>query len=344
MEDYNKVINLKQKGLSQNKISSIINVSSATVWHWCNTNRKPRAIYAKKLEKKLPESSKRLSLSLAYIYGVLIGDGSIERNKKNCRVVLNVTDKEFADRFENEIRKWSKMTPARTERNVKYNNKTKYGNVIKGKSHFYVVRLASKQAVEFLSNRIKCGTYDWEVPNEIINASDERIICFFLKGVYDSDGYVIHSDTIRMIGLEMWGKKGLEKIRILLNKIGIESEITQSKKQKIKNTYLLRISRRNNLELFSKKINFTIERKKKILLYSLKSYKRYIFNKVEAEKLILEYLKNNKKTTYEIAKTIKRSYSATCYHLKRLKKKGKLKMIKNWRVVNGNASNIWYVK
>lgn len=347
IEDYNTALNLNKKGFSLRKISNSLQISSATIWHWTHTKRKPRFVYAKSREKPIKETSKKLSSSLAYIYGVLVGDGSIERNDRTNRIVLNVTDKDFANKFEHELKRWSGIEPTRNERDVNFDHVTKWGNRIVGKSHYYVVRLGSKKAVEFLINKGMFGTYNWKVPEDIKHCNNEKIICSFLKGFFDSDGYVTLSKNkrTRFIGAQNFNTGGLEEIQNLLFKIEIQSSITQSNEQKIRNMHSITISNRKSLEIFSKKINFSIKRKIESLEKLLKSYSRLevYYGSEEVQDLILKLLRKKPRTINQISKSINRSIRTTHYHLQKLKKTRKVKMIRNWREVSANASNIWLI-
>jgi intein-encoded DNA endonuclease-like protein len=268
--DYEKVIKLKKKGLSQNKIAKIVGVSSATVWHWTNTNRKPRSDYAIRMLRPFPKRAQKLSEDLAYIYGVLLGDGSIEvstkgrkRKTKTHRIVLNVTDKDFAKEFYSRLKSWCSLNPTFRERDKYSNHQTKYGNWIKGWSHFYVVRLSSKRAVEYLLNHIKSKTYSWEVPKSILNCNNKRILGVFLRGFFDSEGYpVFWKGKFIRLEFEVFGTKGVNQISKIMNKLGIEHTITQGKKQKLHGTKVVRILRNKSVENFKKHVNFTIARKR----------------------------------------------------------------------------------
>jgi len=325
-EDYKKVLKLRTQGFSFRGIAKAVGVSSTTALFWAKTKRKPRVLYSKRMEKILPLKSKKLSSSLAYIYGVLVGDGYIENSCRIHRICLNVTDKDFAEKFRINLEAWSDMKPSISERTVIHNHKTKYGKLIKGVSHMFVVRLTSKQAVEFLLTKIKCKTYDWNVPEDISNCSDEEIICNFLKGFFDSEGCVIYNNRNRRVEAFSVNKNGIENIEILLEKIKIKSEITQenlqTNKGKTSKFYTLQIRRRRDLELFAGKVNFSINRKTKKLKRMLKSYKRYQYQIEEAENKILESLIGGPKTVKDVSKIINRSARTTYYHITNLKREG----------------------
>lgn len=342
IEDYKKVLKLRNKNLSFRKIADIVGVSNSTALFWVNTKRKPRIFYSKRREKKLLLNSKKLSPELAYIYGVLVGGGSIENRNRTYRINLNVVDKEFAENFSKKLKKWSGMEPSMSERTVFSNHKTKYNKLIRGVSHFFVVRLASKQVINFLQRKIKNGTYKWRVPEDVINSNDEDIICNFLKGFFDSEGCVIHSNRTRRVEAFSVNKEGLDQIQILLEKIYIKSRNLQTEEQKLMGAYTLRISKRTNLEKFEK-VNFIINRKREKFENLLKSYKLYVYQIGEVENRLIEDLKKPK-TVKEISAIIDRKVRTTYYHMNNLEKMGKVVCVKRWRKYGGNIPNLWLIK
>jgi len=275
LEDYDKVKSLRKKGLSFNKIAKEVNISSATIQLWIKTSRKPRYLYANQQQRQLNSKSKELTSHLAYIYGVLIGDGYLEKSKLTNRITLIVTDKDFAQKFYNTLKKWSGFEPTWNEGYHLNNHRTKYGNLINALSYFYIVRLGSKQAVHFISKNLKCKTYTWEIPLEITNTQDNKIIFAFLKGIFDSEGCAVYSKKYnkKRIDLRMYGQQ-VKTLQELLKKVDIDSTVTQGKKDKQQGTYVLRILRKESIKLFIRKIGFTINRKEKILAEILDSYKR----------------------------------------------------------------------
>lgn len=273
LDDYNKVISLRKKGFSYRKISQQVNISTTTGQLWVKTSRKPRCLYAMKQQKVLNNKSRKLTPCLAYIYGVLIGDGHLEKSKLSNRITLKVIDKEFALKFCKVLKEWSGFNPTWSEAYRIFNHKTKYGSLINCKSYFYTVRLGSKQAVDFISKNIKCKTVDWDVPENIMQTDDKDIIFAFLKGVFDSEGSAVYSQKYnkKRIELKMYGEN-VKHLQYLLKKVGIESTVSQGKILKERNMYLLRILRKNSIKVFVKNIGFIIERKKDILSKILNSY------------------------------------------------------------------------
>jgi len=274
MKDYNKVISLRKQGYSYNQIAEIVNISSTTAQLWVKTTRKPRIVYAtQKQQRQMKSKSRKLTPELAYIYGVLIGDGCIEISPYSSRIALHVTDKDFAEKFYQTLKQWSSFTPTWMESIRISNHRTKYGKVIRSNSKRYTVRLGSKQIIKFITKKFKWKTKDWCVPMCIKKSKNKKIISYFLKGIFDSEGFPILDlkNRTRRIEIEMWGEQ-LKQIQELLKRLDIESTVIKGKRGKGRGTYILRIIRKESIKLFAKHINFTIKRKNKKLSELLNSY------------------------------------------------------------------------
>lgn len=344
IQDYDRVIKLKESGLSQNKISEEAGVSSTTAWHWINTSRKPRYLYARKQQRSMLEGSKHLSNELAYIYGVLIGDGCLEAGKLSNRIYLGVCDKDFAYEFAKVLKKWSGFNPTINKRKANAQpRQTKYGNWIKARQDQYVVRLGSKQIVEFLLTKVDSKTYTWKVPKDILKSKNEVIIASFLKGIFDSEGSAIYDTKYnkRRVELTMYGKE-VKKLQELLDKIKIKSTVIQRKRKNERGIFILRILDKKSLTRFNKIIGFTIRRKDILLKKGLNSYKREPYDGEKTKKDILLSLRNKPKTVKEISLETNKHKNTIHYHLKKFKE-NKAKIIGR-KVENGVISNLWVLK
>ena len=207
----------------------------------------------------------KLTTEKSYLLGVLgPGDGYVGYDE----LELGVTDKEFAMKFKNYLEKVYGIKPSlyfRKPVNPNHNPK-------------YHVRLCSKSAVEDIKKYAKhFKEYNWQLPKAIRNAS-EKIKCAYLRGVFDSQAHV--SINKYEITMYLSNLKGLYKIKKLLKNIGIRASISD-------HNQILRISSRKNIELFSKKINFIIKRKRKALKKLLEKYKnsRKTISKILNEEL-----------------------------------------------------------
>ncbi|MFH1365721.1 MAG: LAGLIDADG family homing endonuclease [archaeon] len=107
--------------------------------------------------------------------------------------------------------------------------------------------------------------------------------CAFVKGFFDSEGDI--DPKSRRIGATSVNFNGLKDISVILNDIGIRNSIISEKIPKENRfiKHVIRIQDRKSIELFSKNIGFTIERKQKGLESSINSYQ---FRKILAEELV----------------------------------------------------------
>ena len=209
-ENYDKAIELRNKGYGSLRISKILGFKSrSAVEEWINRGRQPYYISKKRIKwsnseknkeriknlnyitqpkavkisaqlrtKRLPESAKNLSQELAYILGVLYGDGHI--SIKQRRVILSVIDKDFALEFRNTIEKWSSFKSRFYTRNIKTNNK------IKNRKIQYACYIDSIEANKFLKY------FDIN----LLNNSNNHIKVNFLRGFFDSEGHISNSNEI----------------------------------------------------------------------------------------------------------------------------------------------------
>lgn len=264
MEDYEKVLNLRKQGHSYNEISDIADVGRTTCIKWVKTDRKPRSNYAKRRSKNPREDFKELDKNLAYIYGVLTGDGYIEKTDRTYRLGLSVTDEDFAENFREKLNNWSGMNASVSRREIKHNHTTKYGDPIRCETEYIETRLASKVLVKFLKKKSEFKTEHWKVPQDI-KESSENMKAKFLRGLFDSEGFSTFSGRTKRIEIEMKNKPGLKEIQDLLKDLEISSYLNQGSEQRLKNTYALRTHDADSIKNFENKINFSIERKRSSL-------------------------------------------------------------------------------
>ncbi len=255
---YDRVMELRKQNFGAKKISRILNIPKGTIDGWLYKECKPISIsekYRKAQEKNkkyltgggwnrktFPESAKKLSADLAYICGVILGDGYI--HKTTGSIELMVKDEDFANNFALFLKKWSTLTP--------YIYKRKY----------FVVCLNSIETTKFLLENLN-GLID-----QIIGTMDEKIICSFLRGLFDSEGSIYYDKKRGNVHLYMGitNRKIAENVKYLLSKIGIESKFyIRKQREGWKTFYKLEIQKRKMQQLFLEKIGFSIQRKQKIL-------------------------------------------------------------------------------
>jgi len=175
--------------------------------------RSKGAIYTKAWKMGLTENPQIFwkplnSYSLAYILGVILGDGYVSKKlSKRYKIGLNVKDKEFAEAFHNALLKIGLKA------------------MLKLKKDNWWVWSCNKNFCEWFNNLTL---------NQIISIIEENdLIPPFIRGMYDSDGsfeirnkkYGYHSIIIYNTDESL-----LECIRELLYRIGISSVLSLKRK------------------------------------------------------------------------------------------------------------------
>ncbi|MBS3150273.1 hypothetical protein J4425_00490 [Candidatus Woesearchaeota archaeon] len=175
-DKYNQAIKLKNQGLGSLRISKILRLKSrSAVEEWINRGRQPYYFSKKRINwssseknkerirrlnkitqpkatkisaelrtKRLPESAKKLSEELAYILGVIYGDGHV--SIKQRRVILSATDKDFVLNFRDNLEKWSNFKARFYKRDIKTNE------TIKNRKSQYVSYIDSIEASKFFND------------------------------------------------------------------------------------------------------------------------------------------------------------------------------------------------
>ncbi|MBU3907049.1 MAG: hypothetical protein KKA64_02240, partial [Nanoarchaeota archaeon] len=215
----------------------------------------------------------KLNSDLAYILGVLAGDGFIDYNdsRRNYHIGLAVTDKEFVEKFKESLFNFFNINSSNEFRKSKNENWRDQ----------YLTRLCSKEACNFVNSIGKFKKENWRVPN-IIKNSKKSVRCSFLLGFFDSEGEI--DSEAKRIGATSMNLEGLKEIEDLLKSIRIRSTIIKRKdpRPNTHQKYVLRLQDRKSMELFYKNIGFTIQRKQIMLAKCIKNYK---FTKTLSEEL-----------------------------------------------------------
>ncbi len=246
IEEYNKAIELHKKGFGSLRISKILGYKTrSAIEDWINKDRKPYYFSEKRIKacnskenvermramnkltqpnavkisaelrtKRIPESAKILSEDLAYLLGVIYGDGHV--SVKQRKVILGVTDKEFAMKFKETIERWSGFKARFFTRQIKLDE------YIKSRKIQYVSYIDSIEAARFLKN------FDLTT---LMNAKTE-VKCAFIKGFFDSEGTVLKMNSYtKSLGLSCSNTK-LELISLikrLLESLNIEPRMNITK-------------------------------------------------------------------------------------------------------------------
>ena len=209
-------------------------------------------VVERKPRKKVKESAYEISKELAYIVGVLLGDGSLiyTRTKRFC---LRTIDWDFAIYTYAMLKEWCGIEPKIYE--IKGGERLFPNGVLSKTKNSFVVALHSKEAVEILKRYSEDYSWIFDQPE------DFRIA--FIKGLWDSEGTITDPYTISWCNTN---KKLVETYAKLLASVGIKARIFKRPDREL---YDVKIFRKKDVIKFYKKIGITIKRKRDKLLKAL---------------------------------------------------------------------------
>jgi len=259
-----EIVKLYELGLSARNVGKKLKISHSRVLKILESENIDRRKIVKPI---LNEDYLKLTISRAYLLGVMCGDGCVFsgiENKgkwffKSYIVHLSVKDRDFLDEFIKHFINVYGFSPKiyyRDRKNKKWSN-------------IWVARVKRKLVYEDLA-RYNFGGNKWKVPNEVIN-SKEEIVCSFLKGFYDSEGSFIIGSRGASLSIYSTSKKGIEEVKRLTEGIGIKvSEIKIDSRPFRKNEcYYFFITDRKSFRAFLNKMGFSIKRKQDRVLHYL---------------------------------------------------------------------------
>jgi len=282
-KEYNLVIKLHKEGLSPAEIIKFVKkkhgiILNQGIEHWLYDGVKPWDV-----KKPLKKGYEKLTLEKAYILGVLCGDGCITFNKP--RVILSSISKEFVKEFVRVVKcHYGLNNTVRiiTKEKIKISVVKNPPHIIKAKKDQVEVTFYGRNLVEDLKKYGNFKTDTWEIPKQIVNSKNKKIICFFLKGLYDSEGSAKYHVTLSSNSL-----CGLRDVQNLLLKLGIQNTIYRGQ-----SCFVLSIHNQKTKQLFKKYIGFRIFSRQKQLENSLANYKtNKSYSKKYVNSLIPEILK-----------------------------------------------------
>ncbi len=283
--DYSEAIKLHGLGFGSQRIAKILGYNTrSAIEDWINKGRKPYYFSEKRINacnsinnikrmrkmnkitqpkavkisaelrtKRLSESAKILSKELAYILGVVYGDGHV--SVKQRKVILSATDKDFVLNFKDNLERWSGF------KTRFFSRIQKPDNYIKNRKIQWRCYIDSIEASKFLKE------FDL---NEFVKANSE-IKSSFLKGFFDSEGGAY---TKRQVSAFNTNYNLVEFVRSLLFSLGIETKLYKynfnsaiSKKP----CYRINIYRKQSILLYWRIIGFSIKRKQDKLVNIINS-------------------------------------------------------------------------
>lgn len=236
-----------KKRLSLRKVAKEMGVSNATIRRWMIKWKIPRRAYVRKILIVFDEN-------LAYVFGVLCGDGCLSFRKKIKKyyILLKCKDRDFTEAF---VVCLSKVF----RRNIKYRWYSKV-------SQYIVEAYVPKVLVPFFVS-YPTGTMSWRIP-DIIRHDNGCLEIAYLKGLFDSEGSVYSKKRTRKVVLSSFNHVGLYEVKELLERLGFSRVKVSVKGNNLAlNSY-------PDLKLFHEKIGFSIQRQQMKLFELLGSYKR----------------------------------------------------------------------
>ena len=242
-EEYERAMELLNKGFGITTISKKLGIPKSTLHYWRHNLNKPPTT------RWIPKPSSEL----AYVLGVLLGDGYIVReHHNNYDIELLVKDYDFAEEF-------SKVMARVLDKNFKIPRRWRR------RPDFWRVYYQSKAFHQWFKEQ----TLDTLKPYIEYNRDTVK---YFLRGIYDSEGCNYRCKQIFLSNNDL---KLLSYIQYLLKKyfsikatgpylnVKAGSIMVKGGKRfrRNHNNYYITISKRRGLRVFLSKIGFSIRRK-----------------------------------------------------------------------------------
>jgi intein/homing endonuclease len=151
-----------------------------------------------------------LSPELAEILGLYIGDGYLSINRpKRLRIAFDPQDVATRDLM---IKKFNNLELALDS---KAYAETEYDT-----ENF---RLNSSKFIDIMSDNdlnSKSSAHDARIPALVLR-SDEKVVCAFLRGLFDSDGWCYKSSTSLKLGFSTVSERLAQEVQVILHALGI---------------------------------------------------------------------------------------------------------------------------
>lgn len=180
------------------------------------------------------------SPELSYVIGTMFGDGYLQYAgypRYNYGIGLTAKDLDFVEFFEKSLRKL-------------ISTRKRLYSIWKNKHGYYVFSAYSKILYEFFNNRHE--------NLERYKYVTEKYPIEFMRGFYDSEGYVSHATRRDIVGVSNNNIELLQYIQGLLSRLfNIISRMNKCSE----NAYALLIQRQAGIIKYAQYIGFTINRK-----------------------------------------------------------------------------------
>jgi len=211
---------------------------------------------------RLPDI-KGLSENKLKIIFAILGDnaGSVKSNRHIIGIHAGI-DLNFARAFADIFEKEYKIRPPVYKRNDKE----------------FLVILENKEIFDNLKRFAQFGAYEWKLYNntvEYIERMDKNELGHAVSYFWEAEGYPCTRNKV--IKVTSVNKEGLKQIQKIMCELGIKTSLSKPTfAGHPRGLYTLKVSRRENIELFRKLVNFVTIRKSATVEKILDSYKRII--------------------------------------------------------------------
>jgi hypothetical protein len=199
---------------------------------------------------KLP---KYLSADLAYVVGLILGDGSLAGDSSNKRGNWTIG---ICFENKNHLKIYNKLIMQVFE--VCPKNYLDRGCVVSVFSS-RVLHWFFREYFEFYNGYKSNKIF---TPQVIKQSNDNLVKVAFLQGLFDSDG----TFTNGRVKYGTTSQKMAYQVQVLLNEFGINSSISSWQKKHYHLLYVVAISARSEVQKFSRKVGFRHPNKKLLLL------------------------------------------------------------------------------
>jgi intein-encoded DNA endonuclease-like protein len=223
-----------QKGLSLREIGEVYGVSTSTVWKWM------RRLGVRPKGKPLQRPDLRPSGALAYLLGVLLGDGCTITYGRERRACLHAKDVEFVQEFCRCL-----------------NAIGLHAKYWRSKRGLYVAHATSKLFVEWFNS----------LSLSDVEALIRGLEADFIRGFYDSEGNLYASERKRYVYIALYNTR-LELMELVgnaLRRLGFEAKMRSMKVQPKGDpftVYYIRLGGRQKVRDFIEKVKPSIPRKR----------------------------------------------------------------------------------
>ena len=218
---------------------------------------------------------------LARIIGHLQFDGAVPKNRHARTLFYGNSNKDLIDEFVSDI-----MDVFGLRSSITLDDK------------LYRVYCYSTKIVRKLNEITNYHSYTWFVPDFILNGS-EKIKIFYLQAFFDDEDYISATHkgyvyiVIRGVSVNL---NGINSIKILLDSLGIESNVRkfQSGKTSFSKTgfqYVLTITNFNNVSKFAKMIKLTSKKKQSRIDNFIKNHGQNVMRSESEIQKVLEMKK-----------------------------------------------------